>query len=95
MYTLMEATVHLTMLLRLSLIFSVVLLSRKRAEAEVVTPVFSAGGDPGVVGLMDIHRFTENEMCTEFSPRTAEMTFALEWFHQDMVRKGISPNPGL
>lgn len=47
-------------------------------EAEVVTPVYSAGGDPGVVGLLDIHRFTENEMCMEFSPRTAEMTFALD-----------------
>lgn len=83
------------MFLQLSVIFSVVLLSRKRAEAEVVTPVYSAGGDPGVVGLLDIHRFTENEMCMEFSPRTAEMAFALEWFHQDMVKKGISPIPGL
>lgn len=83
------------MFLQLSVIFSVVLLSRKPAEAEVVTPMYSAGGDPEVVGLMDIHRFTENEMCMEFSPRTAEMTFALEWFHQDMVKKGISPIPGL
>lgn len=83
------------MFLQLSVIFSVVLLSRKPAEAEVVTPVYSAGGDPGVVGLLDIHRFTENEMCMDFSPRTAEITFALEWFHQDMVKKGISPIPGL
>lgn len=83
------------MFLQLSVIFTVVLLSRKRAEAEVVTPVYSAGGDPGVVGLLDIHRFTENEMCMDLSPRTAEMTFALEWFHQDMVKKGISPIPGL
>lgn len=83
------------MFLHLSVIFSVVLLSRKPAEAEVVTPVYSAGGEPGVVGLLDIHRFTENDMCMEFSPRTAEMTFALEWFHQDMVKKGISPIPGL
>lgn len=83
------------MFLQLSVIFSVVLLSRKPAEAEVVTPVYSAGGDPGVVGLLDIHRFTENDMCMDFSPRTAEMTFALEWFHQDMVKKGISPIPGL
>lgn len=83
------------MFLQLSVIFSVVLLSRKPAEAEVVTPVYSAGGDPGVVGLLNIHRFTENEMCMDFSPRTAEMTFALEWFHQDMVKKGISPIPGL
>lgn len=52
-----------------------------------MTPMYSAGGDPEVVGLMDIHRFTENEMCMEFSPRTAEMTFALECFHQDMVKK--------
>uniref|UniRef100_A0A8W8LWT7 Receptor ligand binding region domain-containing protein n=1 Tax=Magallana gigas TaxID=29159 RepID=A0A8W8LWT7_MAGGI len=57
----METIIHFTMFLQLSVIFSVVLLSTKRVEAEVVTPMYSAGGDPEV----------------------------------DMVKKGISPIPGL
>lgn len=52
--------------------------------------VYSDGGDFGVVGLLDIYRFIENEMCMEFLLRIVEMIFVLEWFYQDMVKKGIS-----
>lgn len=52
--------------------------------------VYSVGGDFGVVGLLDIYRFIENEMCMEFLLRIVEMIFVLEWFYQDMVKKGIS-----
>lgn len=52
--------------------------------------VYSVGGDFGVVGLLDIYRFIENEMCMEFLLRIVEMIFVLEWFYQDMIKKGIS-----
>lgn len=52
--------------------------------------VYSVGGDFGVVGLLDIYRFIENEMCMDFLLRIVEMIFVLEWFYQDMVKKGIS-----
>lgn len=52
--------------------------------------MYSVGGDFEVVGLMDIYRFIENEMCMEFLLRIVEMIFVLEWFYQDMVKKGIS-----
>lgn len=57
--------------------------------------VYSVGGDFGVVGLLDIYRFIENEMCMDFLLRIVEMIFVLEWFYQDMVKKGISLILGL
>lgn len=53
----------------------------KWVEVEVVMLVYSVGGDFGVVGLLDIYRFIENEMCMEFLLRIVEMIFVLEWFY--------------
>lgn len=58
-----------------------VLLLRKWVEVEVVMLVYSVGGDFGVVGLLDIYRFIENEMCMDFLLRIVEMIFVLEWFY--------------
>ncbi|XP_062600513.1 uncharacterized protein LOC134262138 [Saccostrea cucullata] len=64
--------------------------------SEPYPPVFASHGDPAVLVLMDIHRsIDDNGVCTEFSPRTAELTFTLEWLNQEMVNNEKSIKPGL
>lgn len=57
--------------------------------------VLSTSGDTTVLVLMDIHKSIDhNNVCADFSTRTAELVFTLEWLNQNMVKNGKTPNPG-
>ncbi|XP_061187614.1 uncharacterized protein LOC133195701 [Saccostrea echinata] len=84
------------LLVKLILALGVSFLTSECSEPD--PPVYNSHEDPTVLVLVDIHRSTDdNGVCTDFSPRAAELTFTLEWLNQDLVKKGKnnSTSPGI